>query len=338
MPLSVNKEGLEALYRNCLFRSDKAVEAHEEVTRELAEHVLRWKQGAPDASFFKGELNQLKVYELRYGAEVEVTARPFEGFSLLHTSLAGSAEFECDGHVMIVPEGRTAMLAPREHARLRWMQGTQQLIVRIPDSLILRVAGRADDEAVNLKPGFLLPLQLGSQWNLLVQSLLNVSSMSGDPAMRAEWRDHFEHNLALFLFVHQLPAPTSPVALLPPNSSGTSRQSPLHSGGIRQMDALLEYIESRLYAPISLEDLARVSGVSIRTLNAMCHRYYGVSPMELLRNMRLDAVRARLLTDLTASITDTALTFGFGHLGRFSAYYFARFKELPRETQKRRQR
>jgi transcriptional regulator GlxA family with amidase domain len=60
--------------------------------------------------------------------------------------------------------------------------------------------------------------------------------------------------------------------------------------------------------------------------------------MELLRNLRLDAVRARLLTDASASITDTALAFGFGHLGRFSAYYFSRFGELPRDTQRRHER
>ena len=88
--------------------------------------------------------------------------------------------------------------------------------------------------------------------------------------------------------------------------------------GIGQMDALLEYIDSRLCAPIALEDLARAAGVSLRTLNMLCHRHHGVPPMELLRNMRLDAVRARLLTDASASITETALTFGFGHLGRFA--------------------
>ena len=338
MALSPKTDLLEALHRNCLFTSDKHVEAHDYVTRELTEHVLRWKQGTPDTAFFKGKLNQLKIFELRYGAEVEVTPRPFDGFTLLHTSLSGSAEFECDGHIMNVSEGRTAMLAPRRRVRLRWMPGTRQLIIRIPDSLIQQVAGKVEGETVSLVPGLLLPQHLGSQWDLLVQSLLNVSSMSGDAAIRAEWRDHFERNLALFLFAHQLPlsAPRSP--LLPADSRNTRSDSEAPNGGIRQMDAMLEYIESRLHAPISLEDLARVASVSFRTLNAMCHRYYGVTPMELLRNMRLDAVRARLLLDPAASVTDTALMFGFGHLGRFSAYYFARFNELPRETQKKRQR
>ncbi|MGT2509228.1 helix-turn-helix domain-containing protein [Cupriavidus basilensis] len=98
----------------------------------------------------------------------------------------------------------------------------------------------------------------------------------------------------------------------------------------------MAYIESYLCAPVSLEDLASAASVSCRTLNTLCQRYNGIAPMELLRNARLDAVRTRLLLDPGASVTETALTYGFGHLGRFAAYYAARFNELPSDTQKRR--
>ncbi|MNT90626.1 transcriptional regulator EutR [compost metagenome] len=54
--------------------------------------------------------------------------------------------------------------------------------------------------------------------------------------------------------------------------------------------------------------------------------------MALLRNRRLDAVRARLLEQPGHCVTDTALEFGFGHLGRFSSYYRERFGELPSQT------
>ena len=60
--------------------------------------------------------------------------------------------------------------------------------------------------------------------------------------------------------------------------------------------------------------------------------------MELLRHRRLDAARARLRMQHDASITETAFEFGFGHLGRFSQYYFERFGELPRQTQMQRTR
>lgn len=337
MPLSPNSEALSMLYRNCLFRSDQHAETHEQVARELSDHVLRWKRGAPDAALCKAELKHLRIYALQYGAEVEVTPQPFDGFTLVHTSLLGGAEIECDGTVMNVSEGRTAVLSPKQSVRLRWLSGTRQFIVKVPNALMLEVSGRSPEDALELMPGQLLPQALGSQWDLITQSLLNILSPSSAGDIRAEWLDHFERNLALFLLVHQLPqAVTTPVALTV-EPTGDTVDSRVQSGSPRQMEALLEYIESRLCAPISLEDLARVAGVSFRTLNVMCHRHHGVTPMELLRNIRLEAARTRLMTVPSCSITDTALAFGFGHLGRFSAYYFARFNELPRDTQKRRQ-
>ncbi|KWK16419.1 AraC family transcriptional regulator [Burkholderia stagnalis] len=336
MPLTPNAEVLSALYRNCLFRSGSRMDAHEQVSAELAEHALRWQRGVPDTALFKGQLNHLSVYALQYGAEVEVAPRPFDGFSLVHTSLAGGAEIECDGHVMDVFEGRTAVLAPRTRVRLHWRPGTRQLIVKVPDALMRAVSGRPpDDGAPGLAPGFLLPRALASQWDLLAQSLLNVLAVAGDGGIRAEWRDHFERSLALFLLVHCPPSPDAAHAGPAPEARGAPAASGSR-GGIRQMDALLEFIHARLCAPISLEDLARAAGVSLRTLNVLCRRYHGATPMELLRNIRLDAARVQLLTDPMASITDTALTFGFGHLGRFSAYYSARFNELPRDTQRKR--
>jgi AraC-like DNA-binding protein len=330
MSLSPNAEVLAGLYRNCVFQSDSRAEAHEHVAREFSDHSLNWKKGAPKAALYKGELNQLKVYSLCYGAQVEVTPRPFEGFTLVHTSLSGGAEFDCDGHAIHVPEGRTAVLAPRETCRLRWLAGTQQFIVRVPDSLLRDASGSMPDVDVCLNAG-LLPRTLGTQWDFIVQSLLNILSMPSEGGLGSPWIDHFERNLAFFLLSHQ-PEPET-VTNFGTSAISTVKES--HSATVKEMDVVLSYIDGRLCAPIALEDLARAAGVSVRTLNMMCHRHHGVSPMELLRNMRLDAVRARLLMDSSASITDTALAFGFGHLGRFSAYYFSKFRELPRDTQRR---
>ena len=92
------------------------------------------------------------------------------------------------------------------------------------------------------------------------------------------------------------------------------------------------FIRTRLSAPIALEDLAHAAGVSPRTLHVLCNQQRGVSPMELLRNLRLDAARQRLLSNDSVSVTEVAFEYGFGHLGRFSSYYETRFGELPRQT------
>ena len=335
MPLSPRTPALATLYRHPLFQSDVRVEAHDHVARELTDHALRWKSGAPDAAMFKGEFDRLKVYALRYGPEVEVSARPFEDFSLVHTSIGAGAEIDCDGQRLWVAEGRTAVLSPKTRIRLRWSPGNQQLIVRVPHSLIREAGGIHADSPAMLAPGFLLPRALETQWELIAHSLLNLLSCSDSSPVHANWVGHVERNLALFLLLHQpvspspLPAPLQDALHDPAAPEAASR-------GLRQMDAVAAYIDSRLSAPVSLEDLARAAGVSSRTLNALCQRHFGLSPMELLRNARLDAVRCRLLLDPAASITETALEYGFGHLGRFAGYYAARFSELPSDTQKRR--
>ncbi len=336
MPMSPKIDQLAPLYRNCLFRSDERVDAHDHVSRELVEHVLQWRHGAPDASMFKGELKQLKMYLLQYGAEVEVTPRPFDDFTLVHTSIAGGAEVEVDGQRLEVTEGRSAVLAPRRHIRLRWFPGTRQLLVKVPHALLRQLAACEEGEEIGFAPGSLIARPHAAQWNLIVQSLINVMSTPRDAPYHAAWLDHFERNVALFLLSHQ-PSERHQ----PPRSIGDEARSraaadavPRASGASR-MDAVIDYIDSRLSAPIALEDLARVAGVSLRTLNEWCRHHHGVTPMELLRHRRLDAVRARLRMQPDASITQTAFEFGFGHLGRFSHYYHERFRELPRETQTR---
>jgi AraC-like DNA-binding protein len=335
MPLSPRNPALATLYSHPLFQSDVRVEAHDHVARELTDHALRWKAGAPDAAMFKGEFDRLKVYALRYGPEVEVSARPFEDFSLVHTSLGAGAEIECDGQRLWVAEGRTAVLSPRTRIRLRWSPGNQQFIVRVPNSLLQEAGSLHADSPALLASGFLLPRELEAQWELIAHSLLNLLSCPDRSPVHANWVGHVERNLALFLLLHQ---PVNAPALLSPLQEAlhgkTAHETTSH--GMRQMDAVMAYIESRLCAPVSLEDLARAAGVSSRTLNALCQRHFALSPMELLRNARLDAVRARLLLDPAASITETALEYGFGHLGRFAGYYAARFNELPSDTQKRR--
>ncbi|MEJ8822524.1 AraC family transcriptional regulator [Variovorax humicola] len=335
MSMATKAEVLSPLYRNCLFTSDGRADAHDLVSRELADHVLRWKSGIPDAALFKGSLSRLSIYLLRYGAEVEVTPRPFDGFTLVHTSLVGGAEVECDGQKIVIAQGRTAVLSPRSHVRLRWYPGTQQLITKVPHALLRELTDSDAKDDTLLPPGFLVARGHSSQWDLIAHSLLNALAMPAESALHGKWIDHFERNVALFLLSHQDPAcsiqrgPGIPAL----QALGDAKESLVGAGDSKRMNMILEYMDARLGAPLSLEDLAIAAHVSIRTINELCHRHHGVTPMVLLRNMRLDAARARLRALPDQSITETALSFGFGHLGRFSGYYFERFGELPRQTQ-----
>lgn len=94
------------------------------------------------------------------------------------------------------------------------------------------------------------------------------------------------------------------------------------------------YIHEQYREAIGLDDLVRAGGVSKRSLHAGFRKYYGVSPMAYLRNVRLDMARLRLkqMGSGDISVTEVALDCGLTHLSKFAAAYKDRFGELPSET------
>lgn len=325
--MAFHDKALAALYSKPLFRSDTKAEAHDLVASEFAEHTLHWRPGTPDAAMHKSVLDDISVYMLRYGPEVEVRAHPFDDFVLVHTSLHGGMEIDCDGRKLWIREGRSAVLAPRKNLQLRWSPRNRQMIVKVPRRLLDSAANRAGIGAVAVEPGFLLPQVLDEQWKLLVQTTL---ASADQVSPQRQWTSHLEQTIAAFIVLHKPAQETAPAPGMAPGHASDAHAA----AGAGAIDAIAGYIDRHLGGPISLQDLTLATGLGIRTVNALCQRHFGMTPMEVVRNKRLDAVHSRLLVDPHASVTETAMNFGFGHLGRFSAYYEARFKELPRQTQR----
>ncbi|QDD65973.1 AraC family transcriptional regulator [Herbaspirillum seropedicae] len=330
---TVHALSLEPLYRRRVFQSSRKVDCHAQVANELSEHDLFWKGDDVDTVLFKAAIQQLQIFMLKYGAEVIVRPRLFNGFALVHMTLSGSAEIESDGRKVCIPQGHTALIAPKRNLRLWWQAGSEQLILKVPLALFEELRAAGQSTPLELPSVLLLPPQAAPYWDLLIQSLLRVLALPEQGQGQGEWVRHFERSAVQFL-LSQLTSTVEPVTSLSGAQRGASQcaDSLVGAGKLQRLDMLERYIRSRLCAPLALADLAGAAGVSVRTLNALCHQQYGVAPMDLLRNIRLDAVRERLLNHPGANVTDTAFEFGFGHLGRFSAYYRERFGELPKQT------
>jgi AraC family transcriptional regulator of adaptative response / DNA-3-methyladenine glycosylase II len=78
----------------------------------------------------------------------------------------------------------------------------------------------------------------------------------------------------------------------------------------------------------SLDELARELGVTARHLRRTMHDELGVSPIELAQSRRL-ALAKQLLQDTPLSMTEVALSSGFGSIRRFNAAFLARFGRPP---------
>jgi AraC family ethanolamine operon transcriptional activator len=95
-----------------------------------------------------------------------------------------------------------------------------------------------------------------------------------------------------------------------------------------------EYMWAHGQERISLEDLCSAAGCSARTLRYAFRERYGVSPMSLLKRVRLQGLRRDLLDAPSHSTTvlDVALRWGFWHLGHLGRDYKALFRETPAAT------
>ena len=319
---------LSRLCQTPVFTSRSRQESHRLLARELVEHDLSWSDGRVDTAFFRAEVGRCQLFVLRYGAEVEVRPRPFTDFVLMQMPLRGRASIECDGLELELEAGQVAVLSPERQARLVWHSGCEQLLLKVPRSLLQLMQARLVDEG-GLAPDFALPsayrLDTGQTrgWLRLVDDLLaQLGDSAGEP-VHGHWLRHLEESLPLFLLTH--PPQVEAGAVL-------RSESPAQRQAVRQLQRIEGLMRSRLGEALTLGELAAAGGMSVRSLNTLCQRCYGQTPMERLRNLRLEAVRERLLGRRDLSVTEVALEHGFGHLGRFAHYYRERFGELPHQT------
>jgi len=96
---------------------------------------------------------------------------------------------------------------------------------------------------------------------------------------------------------------------------------------------VLAWLRGHLSEPIQLETLAQIAGTRPRTLETHFKIFLGTTPLGWVRRMRLAQARQELLNaGPQATVTDTAISCGFGQMGRFAAQYRKVFGELPSAT------
>lgn len=83
----------------------------------------------------------------------------------------------------------------------------------------------------------------------------------------------------------------------------------------------------------SIGELAAACGVTARTLQKHFRRFLGRTPTQELLDLRLEQVRLELLRAKPgARVAESAMRWGFAHLGRFAAAYRRRYGEVPSVT------
>jgi len=114
-----------------------------------------------------------------------------------------------------------------------------------------------------------------------------------------------------------------------------SKQHERHAlSGAAIVRSVEDWVDGHSPETIQLADLCRALRLPRRTLQRAFTEVLGMGPARYLMLKRLTAVRAELRqSDPTAAtVTDTALRYGFWELGRFAREYRRTFGESPSET------
>ena len=306
-----------------LFKASRLDEAHEQIARLVNPHRITVLS---DPAHLNVEFNgirgeELSFFHIQYGASVDVKPDESKAYFFVQTTMEGSSLILRGGDEYPAPVSHTLVVSPDRPYRMRIAAGTKRMVVGIRVAALERhlahLCGHALDE----------PLVFATDWNSstvtsvwfghirTLYSLFKVSPTSYENEMCR--RHHYDATctLLLNLFSHNY-------------SETLSKASSKVSS--RRCRMAVEFMRGNLSGSTTVADVAGYVGLSVRALQVAFQRYYDVTPSQMLRNLRLDAVKAALeCADDSNTVTGVLLDHGVSSTGHFAAQFRKRFGVTP---------
>ena len=268
------------------------------------------------------------VNYVAYGGSVSIDPGCLDRFFLLQVPIRGRAQIRTGAREVESGPGDVAsLLSPTLPTRMVWQDNCAQLILLVDRRQVEnRAAALAEKPvaAVEFEPHIDLNSPFGRSLRFQVEYLVDLAERSGpasdlSPVVAATLRESIV-GLLLTGQRHNL-------------SDAINRSAPHRETLPAAFKRARECLEAEAAEPLNLEKLARVSGIGVRSLQLGFKRHFGVSISEVLQEIRLQHLNARLLNARPGErITDIAFDLGFTHLSRMASVYRAKFGESPSAT------
>ncbi len=261
-------------------------------------------------------LDNLSFGSLSYAGAMGVEAGEIEDYYLVILSLSGYADVSVGGRRAIVGPSQGVVVGPSTSFGGTFSGDCEQFFVRVEKQAILAHSGFEHlqmDPTVDLSRPELAPWL--AQLRMLTSSPETIALAQRDRRVAVE----IERLLVTLLLAGQ-----------PHHSQERAQPSLLLPRTVRRAET---FIAEHASDPLTLTDIANAAGVPVRTLLHSFKRFLDVSPMQLVREARIDMARELLLrAGETERVADIALSCGFVNLGRFASAYREKFGETPSDT------
>lgn len=322
--------GGELLADHPLIRTRDLDDARNRVAQVFCPHRLEVSGDRPtlDLRHNRYLLGSVGLNYMNYGARVRITPGVLQSFYLVQIPLAGGATVTSGDTTIESDRWTAAVPSAAEPLDMVWNDGSPHFVVYLSRDAVERRVAELTGRDVPVPLRFRLAMDLtrpeARGWLAMVDLLRRDAeddSVRLHPTVRRQLEDAIVgglvtgqgHNLVDWM------------------ARGAPPAAP------RAIRSAMQCCDERADTGVTVAEMARAAGVSIRALQEGFRRYVGVSPTEYLRDVRLRRVREELQahgpTDRT--VAAVAYSWGFNHLGRFARLYCQRFGELPSETLRR---
>jgi AraC-like DNA-binding protein len=273
-------------------------------------------------------LGGFSVNYVAYGGSVSIDPGCLERFFLLQIPVHGSARIQTASRdIATAPGASASLLSPTIPTRMTWQRNCAQLILLVDRRLLEQRAAALSGRpvgAVEFEPAVDLSSAGGRALQSQIFELVDLVERLGPqrrlaPIAAANRREtllggllHGQHHSA---------------------SDAIGRFGGRAEALAQPLRRAREFLHEHADEPLDLVQLAEAAGTGIRALQLGFRRHFGMSISEMLRDIRLAHLNARLAAaSPDESITDIAFELGFTHLSRMASAYRAKFGETPSAT------
>lgn len=268
------------------------------------------------------QLKSLGISVCSYGAPVELIF-PATNYYRQQVCLTGAGATKAGGKAVEVTREISCITSGDHESTLSFGGDYEQLVLRIEaDSLVGKLEALVGRPIKKLEFEMSSPVHRRETESFLRLFFYLINEVGRpDCALPELAIQEMEQALAVsFLFAN-------------PNNFSSELTQDIRTPARWQVRLAEEYIRENWNKPITIESLMSFVGCSARSLFKGFRESRGCSPMDIVKQVRLEHAR-RMLSDARpgTSITGVAYACGFHNAGHFARYYRNRFGELPSDT------
>lgn len=317
------------LSRHLHFSTSDIDEACERVGKVFCRHTIDFTGRGRQLSFHQtlAALDRITYSYVTYGEAVKIDAGEPERWFMVHTAQGGPCNTMIGRNEVVVAPGLTAISSPTLRLRMRWTPECGQFVTKIERAALEQQLSHLLHDDVRNPIEFLLDPDALSDVSAEYHRILQFASRE------IEQEDSFFRSR---IGKKQLEETVMNLLLMRFPHNHTDRLlAPAQTIAPRSVRLAEEYMRTHAGSNISVSDLALVAGTSVRSLYDSFRRFRQTTPMDYLKNCRLEGARKDLLDHKNEdTIADIAMKWGFNSFGRFSALYRKSYGELPSETKR----